>query len=477
MNKGVLKGFGSPSLSANVVIVGKDIISNVDVRLSPVEQGAYSVYCDNAISVFFPPVNPLMEGNDLYSITNRSSSVVSIRDKSGTLLFKCSAGTTTRFNLLDGTTDTGIWSKTESTANTRTIYASNTSGQSVASLTNDIAALDDVYALSVFQGASSFLYASLLTASNSPKSFSAGTVTQINSAAIDIVSISKLTDRSVMCVYNVVNTLYARVLTISNGVISVNTQYSVTTDAYNSGATIDVETISPTKALVTYRKNSAVDVMAVILDVSGTAISVGTPFAVASALSVATFHSLCVLDATRAIITWVQNSSSIKAQVLSISGSTITTPGAILTPSGWFANGVNLALIDTDKVVAVGATETGSYLQACILSVSSYTISAGTLSGSLSDSTAVSNCLVTAINKDTLLCTYAITGASLVACILSTPNGTTVRRAALPLTLTSLSTSAKTGLKKLNAGYCCFICSAQTSNYPVFGLLESNTAL
>lgn len=202
------------------------------------------------------------------------------------------------------------------------------------------------------------------------------------SGVSNMISATKLSDSSVLVVYFQDGAssgyLTAQVLTVSGTTITRGTKTVVDTPSTGYGV---VKRISDTKAILAYQANYSTNVVAaVILTISGTAISIGS-FTLLDPIYSGTV-ALEVLDINSVLIMFpnTNNSGYPTAQVLTISGTSLSagTKYVVNTSS---SVSVSLSLIEQGKVVAGFSYVSGSYHCGAlkILTISGTTISAGSM--------------------------------------------------------------------------------------------------
>lgn len=165
----------------------------------------------------------------------------------------------------------------------------------------------------------------------------------------------------------------AVVLTLSGTTVSVGTPvvYGSVNSLVNSVCLMD-----SSHAIVTYANGSTHVPYACCLSISGTTLTATSAVAIAS--STATSNRCVSLDSSHAIATW-GNAGHFYAMCLSLSGTDITPSGTITevdTLSGYSHGTVT---IDSGKVLAVyGDGDAATYSKAVVISLSGTTISVGT---------------------------------------------------------------------------------------------------
>jgi hypothetical protein len=198
--------------------------------------------------------------------------------------------------------------------------------------------------------------------------------------SISPMAVCMLTATTGVVVCNIAPNNYGRatVFTINtNGTISLGTPF-----VFNSGTTVmlDAAALSATQVMVCYKNGGNSDYgTAIILSISGTTITAGSPFVFASAVTYDI--SVIRLTDTSALVAYTGPSTTYYAYacVLSVSGTTITggTALAVTAVKSWQNR---LAFLSSTKAVLtyVEDTTTTDVLHAVVLTISGTTITKGT---------------------------------------------------------------------------------------------------
>jgi hypothetical protein len=223
---------------------------------------------------------------------------------------------------------------------------------------------------------SRYLYAQILTISGT--TITASTPVQCNSySSYDISTTLVSSDKVLVCYSNGNNGgyLYAQILTISGTTITASTP--VQCNSYYSDY-ITTTLVSSDKVLVCYRNDSNSNYLyAQILTISGTTITASTPVQCNSYYSDFITTTLVSSDKVLVCYSNVSNSSYLYAQILTISGTTITasTPVQCNSYNSYF---ITTTLVSSDKVLVCYYNHSNSCLYAQILTISGTTITAST---------------------------------------------------------------------------------------------------
>jgi hypothetical protein len=210
-------------------------------------------------------------------------------------------------------------------------------------------------------------------------SITASTPVQCNSYYSNYISTTLVSsDKVLVCYRNGSNGgyLYAQILTISGTTITASTPVQC-----NSNNSYDISTtlVSSDKVLVCYSNNSNnYYLYAQILTISGTTITASTPVQCNSYNSYDITTTLVSSDKVLVCYRNVSNSSYLYAQILTISGTTITasTPVRCNSYGSYY---ISTTLVSSDKVLVCYRNGSNNYyLYAQILTISGTTITAST---------------------------------------------------------------------------------------------------
>ena len=247
---------------------------------------------------------------------------------------------------------------------------------------NSVTRLTDTTAIVTYRdnGNSGYGTACILTVSGS--SITSGTPVVFESASTYYISVIRLTDTKALVAYqDRGNSSYGTsvILTISGTSISVGTPV-----VFESASTeyISADMLTATKAIVVYRDASPTYGTACILTVSGTSITAVTPVVFESASVY--YPSVTALSDTKAIVAYYDAANAqnrpFTAAVLTVSGTSISvgTPANVTTTSGIGAHIAITALSTTKALIAYQDNGNSGYGTAVVVTVSGTSISAGT---------------------------------------------------------------------------------------------------
>lgn len=201
--------------------------------------------------------------------------------------------------------------------------------------------------------------------------FQVATVNYMSAIAVDssrVVAVWTYTDAT-----NYIG--YAAVLSIDGTDITVGTPVIYRASSTSQVVCPSVALVDTDKAVVAYSDAATGSYgKAVVLTINGAAITVGTPLTFAS--SATSLISIVKLDTNKALVAYCDsgNSSYGTAVVLSISGTAVTKGTALVFASASVGNGVCVARLDTTRVVVGYSTN----MSAVVLSINGTTITKGT---------------------------------------------------------------------------------------------------
>lgn len=248
-----------------------------------------------------------------------------------------------------------------------------------------------------------------------------------NSGNSKYIVASKLNDSSALVVYqDISNSNYGKaiVLSISDSGISIGAE-----TAFNSAATsfIGLCVLSDTKALVVFRDEGNSDKgTAVVLTISGTAITVGTKYVYDS--GVAGMNFVTALNDSKAIVFYIDYSDSNKSKaiVLSINETTITKGSETVIDSGksysYYPSAV--ALNDSQVLLTYASKSNSEYGTAVVLTISGTSISIGTKT--VFKSATTHYCSTVLLNTNKVLVTYLAGGNGTAQILTVSGNSITV---------------------------------------------------
>jgi len=206
---------------------------------------------------------------------------------------------------------------------------------------------------------------------------STGTEVVFESGTTKYTSVAMLTTTKAIVVYqDDASTGYgtACILDVVGDVITAGTPTVIdSVDAIDQ----TIAMLTSTKAIVCYKKVSGGYGYSVILDVSGSSITAGTPVAYESATTL--WHSVSMLTSTKAIVCYYDGGNSYQgtACVLDVSGSAITAGTPVVFNAAVTTQIAVAALSATKAIVVYTDNGNSAYGTSCILDVSGSSITVG----------------------------------------------------------------------------------------------------
>jgi hypothetical protein len=216
--------------------------------------------------------------------------------------------------------------------------------------------------------------------------------------ALGIDPVSKISSTQQILVYNKQTTLeqnpYAVIVTQSSGVLSYGTPYLIANEA---GESVTVTMTSATTGVVTW-VSTGVGLRGCVITVSGTTITAGTPITIYSASTFYGYNQTDALSATTLIATANVTSSSLRAWVLTISGTTLSTGTSVEVANGISGDPTFLGALSSSLAIAT-YVDNSAVVLARTLSISGSTITLNTsvtVEASIGGGTHVSGCVLSA---------------------------------------------------------------------------------
>lgn len=306
------------------------------------------------INITLPSATTLTEGYGLFSITNRSSKMVSLLNSSGVSIGAVGISKSETIHLYDDSTAAGEWGfdSGQSIVEGDDVVFNTTS----TVYTSDRLDTDKVIACYLDSSNSTRPTAVIIsTGSGVPASGTSVEIDVNTGSSISVVSLSA-TQALVIWVDSGTNQGTACVLDVSGTTITVGAQHIFEAATYAYGGLVK---LSSTKAVAGFRQNSNGNTAAVALSISGSTVTSGAKVDTGSSNG-SNPVNLCALSATKAVMAWGSSDSTV---VIDVSGTTITM-GAVYTVST--GGGVNLGIVTVDATTVL----TSSAENLALLSIS-----------------------------------------------------------------------------------------------------------
>jgi len=253
-------------------------------------------------------------------------------------------------------------------------------------------------------------------------------------------SITQIDANTYLIFYNRTNwTGYIRLLTISDGVITVGNATTVSNVYYPTIAKLDTN-----KAIILYNESSN-NLASSVVSVSGTTVTVGDKYTSAvDGIQI----GLAQINTDKALACYADGSNSNygTARVLSASGTVVSFGSAVVYESAGTSGAVHkVAQLDTDKGI-VCFRGTSNYARACAMTVATATITAGTTVNVEADTS--DYLAVTQITTDKAIVAY-YTSVGGRACTLNVSTRTITPGTPITFT-TNIKSTPYTGIAMLN---------------------------
>lgn len=221
-------------------------------------------------------------------------------------------------------------------------------------------------------------------------------------------NVTRLTDTKALVSYiDGSSDLAGTIVTLSGGSLSTGTEKVI--DASITARENRVARLSDTKMIIAYNNTSLPSSKAVVITISGTTITAGTPITLTDDMVGINHFDLVPLDSSKAVLTYRDGSSNLKARVLSVSGTTVTENSAFTYDlSGAFAGNKSVVLSSTKVIVSYRDTSNSNRPTGQVLDISGTTItgnSATQLSANALD-TGSFDLQVVLLDSDSYLCYF-----------------------------------------------------------------------
>lgn len=327
------------ALQTRTTYGGSDTTSSaVDITLTS-SSGRLQVVTMTASSkkVTLPAANSLQKGANLYVIKNAGAYRFSVRKNGGIFICYVNPGQVVSFSCADISTAAGVW--VAGGNNIETIYSGNTPEvlNSVDSRFISAAMLSPTKAICAYKNlATGFMEAVVLNYGSA-----SGMPLEISAEAVKNISIAALSGTKAAVVYqaNAGSTnIKGYVLDVSGNTITPGTVKTIVTAAGTTGSNgTSLTALSSSKLLLAYMYSGATTIKERVLDVSGTTITENLEFtADNSSFSTALTPYLMaeMISATKGLVAFIGPTSQMTLRLQSISGSTPTPTGSVLSITG-----------------------------------------------------------------------------------------------------------------------------------------------
>lgn len=263
---------------------------------------------------------------------------------------------------------------------------------------------------------------------------SVGTAAVINALAISTqTSTTMLSPTKALVAYTDSVGGKAVVLDLSGTTITAGTPV-----ALGNTSRMAVTTLTGTSVLCGYFDAGATLVKAVVFSISGNAITVNTALTITgTAMTVGYSTSICTLSATKAMFCLANSSQNLATVVLDVSGTTVTQGTVVILPTIVVASvspSTSVVTLSSTKAMVTYVNNANTIVYALILDVSGSTVTQGTAL-TVYTGTNVYNGAVVFVNSTRAVMFYSYTSTNAAAIALSV-SGSTITAGTPLLTLT-----------------------------------------
>lgn len=252
---------------------------------------------------------------------------------------------------------------------------------------------------------------------------SVGTEVAVNAETVTNVVAVYISEEKVMVLYDETSTIYAVILTVSGNAITVGTPLSVVTDMEKGAARLRACLIDTDKALCLYKQITTGKLTAIVLTVDGTTISKGS--AVASELDCSTYFKACKTATDTALVLYNDGTNQ-DAVMVTVSSTTPTFNTPLDNYYTTASTVQDVILIDTNKCVGIVRNTSGLILIAHVFSISGTTITAGSPLAIQSATSTLSSLVKIDTNKFFVGFVYNDSGENFIKVYYCTVSGTTI---------------------------------------------------
>lgn len=336
-------------------------------------------------SITLPSATTMSVGGPRFIVDNTQGSYpVGIRNNSGTLLMAVAAGGEAYVSLKDASTAAGVWSITGSNLEPGLITIDNTFSSTYSPAREaPFAALDNDKSIYFLKNTSNDLYA--VAVDNATKAV--GTPVLIKAATTQLRSAFKVSSTTAIVFYDDGSAnSRAVILTLSGATtLAVGTEATVATYGYwsaeNFSGAPKIAQLTSTLYLASYTSGTNTPVVAV--SVSGATITLGTTVNIITANSVANSTTTYRLTDTTGLVLYKSGAAAPYANnavVISVSGTTCTvgTPAALTNVSGSLTDAPASCLLSATKCLVMDNNNSANVVRASVFTISGTSVSAGT---------------------------------------------------------------------------------------------------
>lgn len=385
--------YGMPN-PANFQDVNKGAVTytNLDkiLVMSPSEMGRLvRIKTPNGYGVRLPDARQLAKFKTVTIVNLSNTSAIDITDNNGNLVKTCLPNTSVVCQCTSISTSSGVWTAKQfgAGAMSNIAYGAATVLSANNADLNSICPLTPTSAIVFYRDVTNANYptAQVITVNGTTISYGTSTVVnssgaEVGAATIGVDSICALSSTSVFVAYKIGTTTYGQILTISGTTITPATASSISTLLV--GTSLYAVALSASTVVVLAQAiNTNYYMTATAITVSGTTLTIGalTTLDATNALGGQGYSSIAPLSSTSAVLTYANDSNYyLFAQVITVSGTTITVGSAITLVSADNRTNQSICALNSTTAVAFYSSASSSYYPvATILNISGTTVTSG----------------------------------------------------------------------------------------------------
>lgn len=336
-------------------------------------------------AITLPNATTMTVGGPKFIIDNTQGSYpCGIRNASGTLLMAVAAGGEAYVSLKSAATSAGVWSIAGTNLEPGLVTIDNTfSSTYSANVYAPFVALDDNKSIHFLKNTSNALYAVAVDKTTG----AVGTPVLVKVATTNIRSAFKVSSTTAIAFYDD-GSANSRAVVISlsgDTTLAIGTEATVATYGYWSAEDFfgapKIAQLTSTLYLASY--TSGVNTTVVAVSVSGTTVTLGSPVNIITANSVANSTTTYALTATTGLVLYKSGAGAPYANnavVISVSGTTCTvgTPAALTNCQSSSTSAPPSCLLSATKAIVEDNNNVSGSIVAIAVTISGSTVTAGT---------------------------------------------------------------------------------------------------
>lgn len=333
-----------------------------------------------------PNATTMIVGGPKFIIDNTQGSYpCGIRDSAGTLLMAVAAGGEAYVSLKSAATSAGVWSITGTNLEPGLITIDNTFSSTYnATVLAPFVALDDNKSIHFLKNTSNDLYAVAVDKTTG----AVGTPVLIKVATTNVRSAFKVSSTTAIAFYDDGSANSRAVVISLSGAttLAVGTEATVATYGYwsaeNFSGAPKIAQLTSTLYLASYCYTSGTNTTVIAVSVSGTTVTLGSPVNIITANSVSNSTTTYALTATTGLVLYKSGAGAPytnNAVVISVSGTTCTvgTPAALTNCAASAVQSPSSALLSATKCLVADDNNT-TQVTVIPVTISGTAVTAGT---------------------------------------------------------------------------------------------------